>query len=54
MTHLEDAAAAAGVLAWCLCGPVALVLVTTLLPGMAADRIRARRHRTAKEDHYDA
>ena len=54
MRWLELAAVAAAVFAWCLAGPVALVLVTTLLPGMAADRIRARRHRTAKEDHYDA
>ena len=47
------AAVAAAIFAWCLAGPVTLVLVTTLLPGMAADRIRARRHRATGEDHHD-
>ena len=52
MTVLETVAVAAAIFAWCVAGAVALVLVTTLLPGIAADRIRARRHRAAtKEDH---
>ena len=52
MTVLETAAVAAAIFAWCLAGPVALVFVTTVLPGMAADRIRARRHRAAnRKDH---
>ena len=47
------AAVAAAIFAWCLGGPVTLVLVTTVLPGMAADRIRARRHRaTTREDPH--
>ena len=33
--------------AWVLAGPVALVLVTTVLPGMAADRARNRN----RKDH---
>ena len=49
------AAVAAGVLAWCFVGTVTLVFVTTMLPGIACDRIRARRHRAAtREDHHDA
>ena len=52
VTVLETAAVAAAIFAWCLAGPVALVFVTTMLPGIAWDRIRARRHRAAtKEDH---
>ena len=51
MNGLELAAVAAAIFAWCLAGPVALVFVTTVLPGMAADRYRARRRATTRKDH---
>lgn len=51
MTGLEVTAVALVVLTW----PVtqfAVMIATTMLPGIAWDRIRARRHRAAtKEDH---
>lgn len=53
MTWLQVTAVAVLVLTW----PVAqfgVMIATILLPGMAGDRIRARRHRAAtREDHHD-
>ena len=52
MTGLEVTAAAIVVLTW----PVTqfgVMIATILLPGIAADRIRARPHRNRK-DHHDA
>ena len=53
MTVLQAAGAAVLICAWAFAGPVALVLVTILLPGLAADRIRARRRTITGEDHHD-